>query len=100
MELVSNNKTITTPSKVFTKGKNVRKIADLMENEKFRSLYNEYSSNWQDILFMMRLYEYVEKQQPNMDKEQKIACVVYLLKNKDTRQQIIDNYVSEQLKIC
>lgn len=98
MDLILNTKNIEK-----LESTNVQKIANLMENKTFRSFYNEFSNSWQvwqDILFMMRLYEYIEKQQPMLNKKQKIALIVYIMKNTEIRHKIIQNYMNEQLRIC
>ena len=81
--------------KLYDSNKNYKNIANVMENDEFRKLYNNFFDDPVDmkmIISFMKVYEHIEKtSQVPLSRYQKISIMDKMFKNRDIRREIVNS---------
>ena len=92
-QCVNFNDVISSNSgkKIYNTNKFLRSLTNVMENDEFAYLFDNYFDTWDNIeLFVMfvKVYQSVVKHFKSMDKYEKITLVKLLIDNSKTRRLI------------
>jgi hypothetical protein len=94
-----NNK-LVVPKKILSENEFFNDLDNIMTDDKFRTFYNKYFKNFNDIktvLLYMKLYETIQieyKEQNNCDIDNELLAYMIseLMNNSDTRKMIINSF--------
>jgi hypothetical protein len=94
-----NNK-LVVPKKILSENEFFNDLDGIMTDDKFRTFYNKYFKNFNDIktvLLYMKLYEtiqieYREQNNCDIDNELLAYMISELMNNSDTRKMIINSF--------
>jgi hypothetical protein len=94
-----NNK-LVVPKKILSENEFFNDLDNIMTDDKFRTFYNKYFKNFNDIktvLLYMKLYEtiqieYREQNNCDIDNELLAYMISELMNNSDTRKMIINSF--------
>lgn len=83
----------TRGKKLYKEDGNLKIIADLMEDSKFRKFFEEHFNSWSDIkivIYFMKLYQILDKESPvKLNSHQKIALINQSMIDSKLRHKII-----------
>ena len=89
--------------KIYKTNENMRAICDIMEDRKFRKLFDENFNDWNDIksvVMLMKTYQLIENSNENLDKHQKLYLLNSLIKDSEYRHKIaieFNNWVKKDI---
>jgi hypothetical protein len=93
----NSKKNISSGKKICQSNKFMYVLANIMENEDFSYMFNNYFDKWDNIeIFVMfsKVYQSITKQFPTMGKYEKITLVKLLVDTSKTRQIICKEIIN------
>ena len=78
--------------KIYRTNENMRDVANMMSDKKFREFFTKHFQTWDDVkttMMFMKMYEFVDFMFPNKSIKVKLYVLNEIVKNSDTRSRMI-----------